>query len=566
MLRSSWPAVEKPVAQHCLIALVLLGLIVGTACAQENGPPQMLLQQPVDAEPLPVPVDATSETSIPQEVIPLSPSSDPADVQLQTDGGMISLTARNAPLRNVVALIADAQKLNIVFAAAVETPITATLAEVPWQQALDSLLSVSGYTWTLNKGIIFVSSAEIAESIAPEVSGLAVELFELDFASAVDVDQTVKGLLSPAGKSWIIETSSQDNRQTREAVVVNDYVGRLQQIRNYICQADQPPRQVLVEARILQVDLSDDCRHGVNFDQLLSFSGNQLTLESKGFANAAASPAFFMTLEGGSLNGLVELLQSTTDAKTLASPRLLVMNGQEANIQIGGRFGYRVTTTTQTSTLESVQFLDVGVVLTLAPRITRDGRVLMRIKPKVSTGEVSPETGLPSEETTEVETDVIVTDGQGVVIGGLIQEKDSIIQSKIPWLGDIPYLGVLFQKRQKTVSRTEIIVTLIPHIQPYTPIVAGRDQHEVMRVADPLTVGAIGLYPRPYEPRMPDALTNPRGLIISHHFPYHNPQAYVVPGRPVLMELPTVQEQCPDCPPDISSTLDELWPPSVSEE
>ena len=113
----------------------------------------------------------------------LSPSSDPADVQLQTDGGLISLTARNAQLRNVVALIADAQKLNLVFAAAVDTPITATLAEIPWQQALDSLVSVSGYTWTMNKGVIFVTSAEIADSISPEVSGLAVKLFELDFHS-----------------------------------------------------------------------------------------------------------------------------------------------------------------------------------------------------------------------------------------------------------------------------------------------------------------------------------------------------------------------------------------------
>src|SRR4029079_6740192 len=107
---------------------------------------------------------------------------------------------------------------------------------------------------------------------------------------------------------------------------------------------------------------------------------------------------------------------------------------------------YRVTTTTQTSTLQSVQFMDVGVVLKVTPRVTRDGRVLMRIYPKVSTGQIDPATELPSEDTTEVQTDVLLSSGQGVVIGGLIQEVDNNIQSKLPLLGEIPYLGILFQK------------------------------------------------------------------------------------------------------------------------
>jgi Flp pilus assembly secretin CpaC len=156
--------------------------------------------------------------------------------------------------------------------------------------------------------------------------------------------------------------------------------------------------------------------------------------------------------------------------------------------------------------MESVQFLDVGVVLRVTPRITRDGRVLMRIFPKVSTGAIDAETGLPSEETTEIETDVLVSSGQGVVIGGLIQEVDNNLQSKIPLLGDIPYLGVLFQRRQVTKTRQEIIVTLRPHVLPYSPILQARLEHDFARTTEPLTQGAIASFPRPYEPRLPDAL------------------------------------------------------------
>jgi type II secretory pathway component GspD/PulD (secretin) len=315
-------------------------------------------------------------------------------------------------------------------------------------------------------------------------------------------------LLSPAGRSWVVETNSQDNRRTKESVAVVDYPPYLGRISDYICQADQPPRQVLIDAHILQVELTDDCRNGINFNNLISLSGSDITLKSIGFANSAATSGFFVDANGVGLDGLIELMKNTTDAKTLASPKLLVVSGQESHLQIGEKLGYRVTTTTQTSTLESVQFLDVGVVLKVIPRVTRDGRVIMRVMPKVSTGQVVPDTGLPSERTAETETDVLLNNGQGMVIGGLIQEKDSNVQSKLPLLGDIPYLGILFQKRQVIRSRNEIIVTLQPHVLPYCPIEQAHNDAEFIRTTQPLTERAIYSYPRPYEPRMPDTFNN----------------------------------------------------------
>ncbi len=467
-------------------------------------------------ESLPAPPAASPTT---QHLIPFAKPDPKAEIIFQGKDGLISLTVRDGSLRHTITMIAEAQGLNIVFSAPADIGVTASLTKVPWQTALDSLLAASGYTWSSNNGIIFIVSLETANFMSPNAGGRKTQIFELDFASAVDADQAVKGFLSPGGKSWIMESSPTDNRRSRESLVVFDYPTQLLRVQDYVLQIDQPPRQVLIEVHILQVDLRDDCRNGVNFESLTSFRGNEIKLNTIGLANPAATSAFFLETTGAALTNLVELLKNTTDAKTLASPRLLVVSGQEARIQVGEQLGFRVTTTTQTSSLETVEFLDVGVVLTVEPRITRDGRILMHIKPEVSTGQIDPVTELPSEETTEVETDIFLNDGQGMVIGGLIQEEDSIIQSKVPWLGDLPYLGVLFQKRRAIKSRTEIIVTLVPHIQPYTPIVACRESVELMRTQESLTQGPLNRTPRIYEPRLYDAITNPRPVRLARrHF------------------------------------------------
>jgi type II secretory pathway component GspD/PulD (secretin) len=334
-----------------------------------------------------------------------------------------------------------------------------------------------------------------------------------------------------------------------------DYPAHLARVSDYICQADQPPRQVYIEAHILQVELKEDCKSGVNFQELMSLASGKVRLSTAGFAskpvsssmpapNTGANPAFFVETDGVGLDGVIELLKATTDAKSLADPKIHAVSGQESNIQIGEKLGYHVTTTTQTSTMESVQFLDVGVVLTVTPRITRDGRVLMRIRPKVSTGSVTD--GLPNEKTTEVETDVLVNSGQGIVIGGLIQEVDNNTSSKVPLLGEIPYVGILFQRRQVTRTRQEIIVTLQPHVLPYEPIVQARLDHDFMRSTQPLTFGAIHSAPRPYEPAMYDVL-NPKEHKLTELPPVDWPGDMGPMGAP--LELPSIEVIDPAAPP-----------------
>ena len=204
-----------------------------------------------------------------------------------------------------------------------------------------------------------------------------------------------------------------------------------------------------MEAHILQVNLKDNTKCGVDLDGILRAAGSTIKLQTVGLANDAANPSFLATLNGGDLGTVIEALETTTDTKTLGSPKVLVLNHQEAMVHVGDDIGYQGSqTTTQTSTFQNVQFLQVGVLLKIRPSITRDDRVLLHVHPEVSTGAINPLTNIPDKSTTELETDVMLSDGQGMIIGGLIKENDSTVQSKIPYLGDLWKVGILFKRSE----------------------------------------------------------------------------------------------------------------------
>ncbi len=343
------------------------------------------------------------------------------------------------------------------------------------------------------------------------MQGRRLQVFQLDYVAAADIEKTVQGLLSPAGRAFIIESSPMDRRRTRETIAVEDVPEVLDRIIAYITQVDHPPRQVLIEAKVLQITLSDELQHGINFDNLLKIANTNINVRTVGFANASASPALLVGLDGNDVGAIIEALEKTTDAKTLASPKVLAVNGQEARIQIGSQLGYFVTTSTQTSALQSVKFLEVGVVLKVTPTISRDGQILMTVMPEVSTGRINATSGLPEEETTELTTTVLLQDGKGMVIGGLIQETNRNTQSKVPVLGDIWGIGHLFRRINTSRIRSEIIVVLLPRIVPYSCEYKAYENFELEKAHTPLLEN--GIYPADrshLEPELPDSYLNPR--------------------------------------------------------
>ncbi|TWT76130.1 Type IV pilus biogenesis and competence protein PilQ precursor [Posidoniimonas polymericola] len=539
---------EAPLA-HSVTPVVSDRYLVAQAPLTPEYLPREPLPPPVPSPPTPANGSPTTNEPPRQVLLPIDQAG-AINGSVEATGELVSVAVREAPLHSVLSLLAQQQGLSIVASSSLTQPVTVTLQPTSLENALDALLAVAGCTWTSRNGVIYVTAMTKEGSSSPFFQGREVRLFSLNYASAEDVEKVVAGLLSPVGKVFIRQVSPTDKLRTVEQVVVEDLPPFIERIADYIAQADQMPRQVMIEAHILQVRLGKDKAHGVNFDALTRLSGAKVQLWSKGLASEDG-PGMVFTVDGTDFNSVIDCITNTTDAKTLASPKTLVINGQESKIQIGSRLGYFVTTTTQTSTLQDVQFLEVGVVLHVTPMITADGQVLMQVAPKVSSGDINPVTTLPEEETTEVDTSVLVPDGHGIIIGGLIQEFNTERQSKLGWAGDLWGIGRLFQRRSVDRERNEVIVALLPRI---VPCGSCEEATEYDRATTPLLEPHLAPAYRPWEPALPDATHRPLWAIKSAPAAAHNEAgectevvAEPVVAEPVVAEplgmQPTVVEQ-----------------------
>ncbi len=423
----------------------------------------------------------------------------PFERAVANNSAMVTLNVDNADVRTVFEMLARGYQMNILVAPEVEGAVTANVDGLTPEQTLEGIVKMCNLNMQQDENLIY-----IFPSTQLPADARSLRVFPLDFARATTLEPAVQGLLSPVGNAYTNSIAVKDTMSTQESIVVVDIPSVIAEVESYILQADQAPRQVVIEAHILEVELTDDMYHGVDFEALI---GGDLRVGALGLADniaTKAKPLFFAEIDGSDVNALITMLETTTDSKTLASPRVQVINGQNARIQVGQQLGFTVATVTQTSTIQDIQFLETGVVLSVTPTISRDGRILMQVKPEVSDGEINPVTLLPEEETREVETSVLLDNHQGVIIGGLIQEKDRIVIKKLPWLGDFRYVGKLFQRREAVRSRSEIIVALIPHIVERC-VQDERSAIDLERTESPLLLGPLQRNCRPWEPRLPDS-------------------------------------------------------------
>ena len=395
--------------------------------------------------------------------IPLQkvPTSDRASIERHAD--LVTLIATDADLRNVLRMIADHHRLNLVIGPEVSGPVTVSLRGARLEEVLSAILGVAGFHWHQEGNLLYIT-ASVTDSLDPKVQGRRLQVYPLNYVAARDVEDVVNGLLSPVGKAFTSQADSEDQLKTQELLVIEDIDAGHRRIAQYIAQVDMPPQQVLVEAHVLQIDLDDEERHGVNLKAIARISGARVILDGARFAEETPDgPSLALRVDGTDIDQLIEAIHVNTNSRTLASPKVSVVNRQTAKVQIGQRLPYAVATTTQTATIQNVQFLDVGIVLEVTPVITADRNILMTVLPKVSGGRIS-ESGFPEEDTTQVSTTVLMPDGSGLVIGGLIREADTHNVATVPKLSRVPVIKHLFTKRQTQSRRNELVVALVTHI------------------------------------------------------------------------------------------------------
>ena len=303
-------------------------------------------------------------------------------------------------------------------------------------------------------------------------------VFDLKYAKPSDIKAHVSSAITPGLGEVLADEKSQK-------IIVSDLPDKIAKIRRMIAAFDSPPLQVFIEVEIVQVVLDDKYERGINWQVLFTQKpwlkwlglkpGNILNLMGNFPSSLTASPAQqvqFGTLAQTDYTVLLDFLQTYGKTRILSSPRLAVVDNQEAKIMVGERDAYVSQTLSQaqttTVTSESVQFVDVGVKLNIVPNISNDGFIVMKIKPEVSTVQTTLVTYLKSQipiiATSEAETVVKVKDGTMIMIAGLMQEINLDSITGWPYLSKVPVVGAGFGTRATQKVNTELITFITPHI------------------------------------------------------------------------------------------------------
>jgi len=303
---------------------------------------------------------------------------------------------------------------------------------------------------------------------------LVTRIFNLEYGSFEQMELNITKELTPnIGRM-------QSDKRTNKIVVV-DLHENIEKIEKIVRELDERTRQVLIEAKIIEVVLNDKNEMGINWEKAfynldkwhsLNIIG-QFELADKG----ALSPGAELTVgELGDTQddytAFLQMLQTIGKTKTLSNPRITAINNEEASIHVGTKEAYVTQTVSQgettSTTAESVTFVDVGVTLKVTPTINREGMITMKIRPEVSSVTTTLDTAqgntIPILSTSETETTIMVKDGVTIIIGGLIKDKKIKSVSQVPILGQIPLLGLLFQKKSTEIKKTELVLLLTPRI------------------------------------------------------------------------------------------------------
>ena len=419
-------------------------------------------------------------------------------------GERISLNFQDIEVRAVLQLIADFTELNLVASDTVSGRITLRLQDVPWDQALDLVLKTKGLDKRQVGNVLMVApGAEIAErerqqieankQIA-ELAPLRSEFVRIRYAKALDIvglfeagSEDGGSLTSPRG-SVVVDVRT-------NSIIITDTEAKLAEIRDLLALVDIPVRQVMIEARIVvaQSDATKDL--GIQWgggylnksdDNIVSVSGDTTNVVSltdsaiagtlasvsypgallvdlgvastSGFAIGFASSDLFLTAE-------LSALEAEGEGEIVSQPKVITGDKQEASIKSGTEIPYQQSSPSGETT---VAFKEAVLALFVTPNITPDDRIMLDLRVNQDTVGALVPTGnggrIPSIDTTQLETQVLVGNGETVVLGGVFKTEDVEPVRKVPFFGDIPYIGAFFRSETQVHKKTETLIFITPRI------------------------------------------------------------------------------------------------------
>jgi len=387
------------------------------------------------------------------------------EIEIQSaDNQLMSLNFLDVDIREALSTVAISREIDIATAQDVSGKISVHLYRVTLDEALDAITLSGGVKYRKHGNLYYVYKPK--ETRDPQAERLQLRIFNLKYA---EVDKLQEILDAIPGMRLI------KIHEPSKTVIVEDTPENIEKIETIISYWDTMPKQVMIEAKILEVTLTDDMSLGVNWEQLLG----DVRMGTGGFStaimptDASISPVpdsgagIFANIITGAgswdrFTAALDALQSKTKIDTLSTPKILAVHGKQARVQVGGQQGYRVATTNMGVTTETIEFIDTGTILDITPYISDEGIVLLNVRSSLNSAMI--EQGIPVVKTTVVSTWLSARSGETAFIGGLIQNTKTRTSEKIPCLGSIPGLGVLFGRTYRGIGKTELVVLITPHI------------------------------------------------------------------------------------------------------
>jgi type IV pilus assembly protein PilQ len=431
-------------------------------------------------------------------------------------GERLTLNFQDIETRAVLQLLADASGQNIVVSDSVQGSVTLRLQNVPWDQALDIVLRTKGLDKRRNDNVIIVAPTEelaarekaelAARQDVEELAPLRSEYLQVNYAKASDLAELIKsekggGLLSKRGSVSVDERTN--------TLLLNDSADRLEDIRRLVGTLDIPIRQVQIEARIVIVndDFTRELGARVGYSGVRS-NGNDGVFGTTGtaagtdtiadsalenlangtgpfpveiptgpagapqrynvnlpVANPAGSLAFMLLGSDYLVDLEISAAQAEGRGEVISTPRVITANQREASIEQGVEIAYQESASSGATT---IQFKKAVLSLRVTPQVTPDNRIILDLNVKKdSVGQIFVGEGgaqIPSIDTREITTQVLVNDGQTVVLGGILETERRETEKKVPYLGDVPVLGRLFKTTGRTNNKDELLIFVTPKI------------------------------------------------------------------------------------------------------
>jgi type IV pilus assembly protein PilQ len=463
------------------------------------------------------------DSSIESESSPLpqgqaeAPDNNPAPGEPQPSNGNITLDFKDADIRNVLKIIALKGGVNIVASPDVTGTVSVYLDNVPWEKALDVILKTYNFGYERKGNIISVAPLDKIneqkkiEQELTQVQPTVTEVFKLRYIDALDAKKALEPLISSRGKITVLEMTGKagwefgvealgkkerkekERKSLTKVLLVTDIAPVVEQLKIVLKEIDVKPRQIMIEAKILEVsrdylddigfeystqevgatDITIDGSHshdlyGVGGQML---TGKEDTIKPSVFQPSATNLAASNTglqlvlkkLLGSKFEMIFHVLEEDVNSNLLSAPRIITLDNQEATILVGEKYPILSTdvsgtdTTTTTTSLDYYQ--DIGIQLNVVPQICGENKINMIIHPAVTSFTQTVGTNAyPRITTREAETQVIINNADTLVIGGLIKDYENKAKIGVPWMSKIPLIGLLFRRDTVDTAKIELLI------------------------------------------------------------------------------------------------------------